>query len=434
MLGVINTLLLWSTASEILLRVLRIISWIFLAKFLGPSEFGIFSYFFAATGAMFSTVDLGFNQAIQHKIFSKNSDKDILNYCICKAVLNSTGIVIFSSYCFFQNYSITKLLTAICLMLVLMTLDSYGIISAYLRSQQKFAADFIIKSIWALCSSASLCGAAFITTKADKTALIYFTCSLILVPLSSYTLKNVKRPNIKTVLVLFKNIKETSMQFWFVGVFTTLFLNIDIFIANKYTDTSSLGLYAAAQKIIYVAQLPAAIASQVILQAFAADIYRKKHEWVKKLYYISGILCTLSLLFSAIFLFYSPFIVNICFNENYSVSALCLKQMAYGLIGLFFYPMFSTLLILLNEFKLYIFISTLLIGCIYMIMLKSVLSHGIVGVATAQSLANIILAVCYGAAIIFAISKQKLKSSLLCIIDPGKSSESLLKNCILKNK
>lgn len=420
MLSIVNKLLLWSTASEILSRILRIISWIFLAKYLGPSEFGIFSYLFAATGALISTVDLGVNQAIQLKIFSKNSDKDILNYCICKAVLNSLGVAIFSLYCISQNYAISKLLTAICLMLVLMTLDSYGIVSAYLRSQKKFAADFLIKSIWTFCSSATLCAAAFITTKAYKTAFLYFICSLILVPFSSYTLKNVKRPNMNAIIDLFKNIKETSMQFWCVGIFTTVFANIDIFVAAKYTDNSSLGLYAAAQKIIFVAQLPAAIASQVIVQAFAADIYRKNYEWVKKLYYISGILCLLSFLFSAIFLFCSPRIVSICFNENYSVSALCLKQMAYGLIGLFFYPMLSTLLIILNEFKLYIFISLLLIVCIYILMLHNVLTRGIVGIASSHSLANIILAVFYGAAIIFAINKQKTKSIILCTIGTRK--------------
>lgn len=388
----------WLFVGEISMRFLKLILFIYAARKLGTSEWGVFSYALALLSTFEIFSDIGVNSVILRETARKadNAREYISTSFFLKLGLSFiSSIALFSLIFFIKNGDAVKILIPITA--IMLFFDSMGEFGYSLnRAFEKMELEAFTKIISTILLV--VLGFVFISDhpKAISLSYAYVISGILEVIIMYYIL----RPHLKNILTIFnkKLIPYIFKEAWpiaTVSAIGTIMANIDMVLLGWFTNSYNIGLYSAAQKPVQIIYLVPTLLSTAIFPVFSRLALNDKDKIknvIRKSFNISLIIALI--INVAVLLIGGP-IFKLAFGQQYIEAIPLFKIMALAIITGAPGIIISNALFALGEQKKLIqFISvTLVIDIILCLLL--IPRYGIYGaaisVAMSQTIGNLFL-------------------------------------------
>jgi O-antigen/teichoic acid export membrane protein len=242
----------WLFAEKILGMVIGLFVGIWVARYLGPKKFGLFSYVIAFTSLFTPLAKLGFDGIVSRDIARNetNIDELLSSSALFKFVGSLVLLVIVSSYMYFFKDDLIYFYLGLILSMIYV-IKSLEVLEFYYRAKVKARYIALANSIGMIFAASAKIG--FILMGAG---LIFFALGNLLQALISvftlcYFFKN--QPN-KCTFAKAKISKGVSLikESWPMitsGIFALVYLNIDQVMIEDMLNSYELGQYSAAVRI-----------------------------------------------------------------------------------------------------------------------------------------------------------------------------------------
>lgn len=330
----------WLFAEKILRMVVGLFVGIWVARYLGPEQFGLLSYVLAFVGLFAPLGKLGFDGIVSRDIAKNESDIDeLISTSILFKFLGSLIIVaLTSAYMYFTKEQDIYFYLSIVLSMVFV-IKAYEVKEFYFRAKVKAKYISIANSIAIVASS--LLKVVFILS---GFSLIYFALANLFEAIVAMILLFVyfkKEPNsIRFAKIRFTRGIELVKESWpliFSGFFALVYLNIDQVMIEEMLGSYEVGQYSAAVRISAVWYfIPLTIGWSVQ----TAIVNAKKHS--EKQYYerLQMLFTLMALMAYALIVpvsYFSDEIIVLLFGEAYhlagSVLALHIIASLFVFVG-----------------------------------------------------------------------------------------------------
>ncbi|MBW2302065.1 MAG: flippase [Deltaproteobacteria bacterium] len=310
----------WLFAEKILGMVLGLFVGIWVARYLGPKKFGIFSYVIAFTSLLTPLAKLGFDGIVSRDIARNETDIDELlsSSALFKFVGSLVLLVIVSSYMYFFKDDLIYFYLGLILSMIYV-IKSFDVLEFYYRAKVKARYIALANSIGMIFAASAkivfiLMGAGLIFF-----ALGNLSQALISVFTLCYFFKN--QPN-KCTFAKAKISKGVSLvkESWpmiMSGFFALVYLNIDQVMIEDMLNSYELGQYSAAVRISSIWYfIPMTIGWSIQ----TAVVNARKQS--RKLYYerMQMLFTWMALMAYAVIIpiaYFSNDIINLLFGEAY---------------------------------------------------------------------------------------------------------------------
>ena len=284
-------------------KILSLIVGIFIAKFLGPHDFGNLSFATAFTAIIAAVGTLGLDSFIIREILDQPAKRDeILGTAfwmrlVVSIILVPSSVLI---YIFFRSLSEqqgTELTLVVTFCASALFFKTFNIIDSYFQSQVRSKFVVQVQNICLIISS--LVKINFVVLKLP---LVYFAFALVLdgFLLASGLVIIYHRENLKISNWRFNADRARSLlnQSWpliLSAVMVTLYMQIDILMLKYFAGSTEAGIYSAAARISEAWYfIPVAIVTSV----FPAIIHARKNDparYQKRLQNLYDLLVAISL-------------------------------------------------------------------------------------------------------------------------------------------
>lgn len=376
----------WVFSENILRLLLNFCVGVWLARYLGPQEFGVLSYIIALTSIFFGISKLGIDNVLVRNIVRNPEDKQnflgtafwlrflgsILSYALIAITVlyyeSSENVhklvLIFSCICFFQISEV---------------------IEYYYRSQ--------VRGKWiALCKITqiligSILKIYLIISNSDLIWIVasFVIDSFILAILYVGSFYFLKQPNfinffkLKTATLLLRS----SLPLVFSGIIITAYMRIDQIMLKILISESAVGVYAAAIRISQSLYFIPIVFASSILPAIISNKKSGPVVYERRFFLIYTLIAWIGIIFSVSLSIFSDIIISNLFGIDYTEASSVLKIQAYSLIFIYLGIITDKFLIAEDMTRL-IFLRSL-IGLILNILLNFILipELGIQGAAIA---------------------------------------------------
>lgn len=284
-------------------KVLSLVVAIFIAKFLGPRDFGDLSFAIAFTSIIAAVGTLGLDSFIIRELLNKPESRDeILGTSFSmrfwvSIILVPASILI---YLFFRNTTNTpgnELTLIITLCASALIFKAFNIIDYYFQSQVKSKNVVHVQNICLFISSLLK-----IILVLLKLPLVYFALALVLDGLMMaiglviiYHKQNLFMRNWSFSASRAKSLLDKSWPLILSAIMVTLYMQIDILMLKYFTGATEVGIYSAAAK---VSEAWYFIPIAIITSVFPAILNAKKSDpdrYKKRLQNLYDLLMVISL-------------------------------------------------------------------------------------------------------------------------------------------
>ncbi|MEI6316772.1 MAG: flippase [bacterium] len=262
----------WLFVSEVGMRVLKLFIFIYAARTLGVSEWGVFSYVLALIGIFATISDIGVNSILTREVAKKNEDgkQYISTSFFLKIILSLIACIAFSIFALFvKNTSEIKSLLPIAIIILLLdSIREFGF--SINRAFEKMETEAFTKLI----ATIVLVISGFIFISRSHTALSFidsylvgsiFGATIMYFSLRSHFLEITKNFNKN---YLFPILKE-AWPIAIISGFGIIMSNIDTVFLGIFRGNTEIGIYSAAQKILPIVYIIPALLSTALLPIFS---------------------------------------------------------------------------------------------------------------------------------------------------------------------
>lgn len=346
-----NTLFL--LVSYALEKVLIFFYFIFLARYLGPEEFGVYSFGISFIGIFFVFVDLGFSTVLIREA-AKNKDKAInylenaVTFKLIAAITTSLFVVLTINL---LGYPVLTR-SFVYLLIFWMFFESLGsTIYAFFRSQQNLryeAIGFFLNKLIMIAL-----GFVFIFLKLP---LVYFAVPLVLGGIFYFfhpaiIVKKFSRLKLKIDKKIIKFFFKIALPILFGGIFATVFISINTVLVSFLHSDLAAGLFSAAFRIpMALLFLPGALGAS-IFPVFSSLVQTNKEKlaviFEKVVFYM--IFISLPLMVGGFILSFQ--IIALIYGSEFIGSVIPFIFLISVIPFLFLDYLFSSLLTALNKQK-----------------------------------------------------------------------------------
>jgi len=328
----------WMFFGQMFSLVISFFIGVWLARYLGPENYGIISYAVAVVGMFTFIAYLGVHNILLRELVKFPEKKDELMGTSFFLLLIG-GLVafisVFSSVFLFETSSFIRAL--IILYATTFLWSAFGVINVFFQSTVQAKKN--VKAAMISAFVASILKVILILTKQGIIwlMLIFVLESFILFSLYIfYYLKSgFKISSWKVDYKLFKQILSGSILLALASAASYIFLRIDQVMIRNFLDETSVGLYAAAIKLVEIWYfIPGIICSSLfpaIMNAKKIDEKRYKNR-LKNLYLLLGGLAVVIAIPISIL---APWIIKFLFGSAYINSVGILKIYAWSGVGFF---------------------------------------------------------------------------------------------------
>lgn len=284
----------WLMVSQILTSVFAFVWTILTARYLGPSDYGVFG-----TAVSFSTI---FGVFATFGIFTylvraistdfENEDKYINNTLSLKIFLAIFYLIIVFLAAFFLGWN--RYVIGFCMLFAFeYIIKSYHDVffssfQAHEKIKYQAITNIIINSltlifiVLVIVTDFGLLGIAFAYILANFVALIYAVFAIR---------KHIIKPRLSFDFEFYKMLIKAGIPFALTGLFYTIYYSIDIVMITQFATTYDTGLYNSAYKLISVLALFYSIYSAVIFPVMSKLFKDEKDllqlSFVKSIKYLS---------------------------------------------------------------------------------------------------------------------------------------------------
>lgn len=257
----------WLTLSQVGGRIIRAAAIIYVARLLGTSEYGVFSYALGLAGFFTLFADIGINSVLTRNAAQKPSDARAYfatAFWMKVILLTLTALaVIFIAPHFSHIKEATAIMPLVALIVVFDNLRDFW--NAYFRSQEKMEREAFITLLTNI-SIAVFCIGILFYSKTAYAITYAYVGSVLVGSLAGFMLL---REEFVKIVANFKMeyAKEILNAAWataIIGLLGSFMLSLDVVMLGWLTNATAIGLYSAAQRIIQVLyMIPTVIASSI---------------------------------------------------------------------------------------------------------------------------------------------------------------------------
>jgi O-antigen/teichoic acid export membrane protein len=313
----------WLFAEKILRMVVGLFVGIWVARYLGPEQFGMLSYVGAFVGLFAPLGKLGFDGIVSRDIAKDESDLDeLISTTILFKFIGSLLIVLLvSSYMYFTKEQDIYFYLAIVLSFVFVV-KSYEIMEFYFRAKVKAKYISIANSIAIVLSS--LLKVIFILS---KFSLIYFALANLVEAMIAIFLLYIyfkKEPNsISFVKINFTRGIELIKESWpliFSGFFALIYLNIDQVMIQEMLGSYNVGQYSAAVRISSVWYFIPLTISWSVQTAIVNAKKNSEKQYYERLQMMFTLMVLMAYTLIIPISYFSDEIIDLLFGEAYAMA------------------------------------------------------------------------------------------------------------------
>jgi O-antigen/teichoic acid export membrane protein len=377
-----------NTTWVLLEKTLRIIVGLFVGvwvvRYLGPEEFGVFSYVNSLVFFFIIISSLGLDGVLVRELVKDESKRDLLVGSAFFLKFFASIIILFLVFFLINFIDIEEKTEKLTLIITFSTIfQSFNVIDFYFQS--KILSKFVVYSNVISLLLSSIVKITLILTNCDVIAFAYvvlFDSFILALGFIYFYTKNSKS------ILKWKFNKEYSIKllgyswpFILSGILIAVYMKVDQLMLKMMLGDKAVGIYAAGVRLSEVWYfIPVAIVSSL----FPAIVNAKMNSaklYSKRLQSLYDLMSLLSIVIALCFTFLSNWIVNIFYGSVYAEAATILVIHIWS--GVFVFLGVASEKWLLNENFQKIYSINTLIGSLLNILLNYILIKqiGILGAA-----------------------------------------------------
>lgn len=265
----------WLTVSQVGGRTIRALAIIYVARFVGAAEYGLFSYALGLAGFFTLFADIGINSILTRNVAQRPSEARAYfatAFWMKAALLVLTALaIVFLAPSFSKIEGAAALMPLVALIVAFDNLRDFW--SAYFRSQEKMEREAFVTLITNI-SIALFCVGILAYSRSALSITYAYVGSVFVGALAGVVLL---KEEFIAIISHFKKeyVKEIMAAAWataIIGLLGSFMLSLDTVILGWLTNATAIGLYAAAQRIIQVLYLVPAVVASAIFPALARAV------------------------------------------------------------------------------------------------------------------------------------------------------------------
>lgn len=378
-------------------KVLRLISGIFvgiwIARYLGPKDFGLFNYVQSFVGVFAILANLGLDTIlVRELVLQKHSQNEVLSTAFLLKLFGSFLLILLLIFILYYtneskyNVFLVLVIASATIFQAFTVIDHYFqsiVASKYIVYANVFS--LIISNtikIILLVNKASLLSFSFVVLYESFFVAVFYTYFLIK-----------KSKDLRIKLTFKKQIAyyllNDSWPVILSGIVISIYMRVDQVIIKQLLNTSAVGQYAAAVRLSEAWYFIPMVISTSLYPALINAKKNSKAIYLDRLQKLYDLMTWMAIIVAIPMTFFSDWIVQILYGSDYSESGSVLKVHIWTGVFVFIGLAFSSFLTVENLTKKS-FYRTLL-GAIVNIALNYIFipKYGIIGSAYATLIAQI---------------------------------------------
>jgi O-antigen/teichoic acid export membrane protein len=328
----------WLFGEKILRMIVGLFVGIWVARYLGPEQFGLFSYAQSFVGLFTVLITLGLDAIVVKELMNKNKDEGTLlgTTFFLKLIgfLFMVGFITISIQFTNNNYTDNLLIIIISLSVIF---QSFNVIDFYFQS--KVLSKYVVISNTLSLFISSIIKIVLILNNAP---LVYFaivvsvdTFILAVGLIYFYKKQNLGFSTWRFNLEKAKYLLNQSWPMILAGIAISLYMKIDQVMIANILGNESVGIYAVAVKF---SEMWLFITVAITNSLFPAIINAKKISeelYLNRIENLYRLLVSISLLISIFIYIFAEYIVLYTYGEQYKDSIVLLQLYVWSIIFVF---------------------------------------------------------------------------------------------------
>lgn len=307
-------------------RAIRAIAIIYVARLLGTSEYGVFSYAIGLAGFFTLFADIGINSVLTRNAAQRPGDARAYfatAFWMKVVLLVLTALaVIFVAPHFSNIVEATALMPLVALIVIFDNLRDF--LGAYFRSQEKMEREAFVTMLTNIAIAVFCVGILFYSRTAFAITYAYVG-GVVVGAIAGFVLL---REEFVKIIANFKMeyAKEILNAAWataLIGLLGSFMLSLDVVMLGWLTNATAIGLYSAAQRIIQVLyMIPTIIASAIFTALARAVALQDKATQQNLMEKSMHILFSVAMPITVGGIILGPQIINLVFGSAYLPATL----------------------------------------------------------------------------------------------------------------
>ena len=329
---------------------------IWLAKYLGPAQFGTLNYCISFVGLFMPIAMLGLDAVVVKKIVN---EKDNIN----KILGTSFIMKLFGAFLAFVLITLSATLftsntekESLIILIITLSLffQSFNVIDFFYQSEVK-SKYTVYSSLFSLIISSAL-KIIFIYKELD---LIYFVFIILLdsILLTAGLLIYYRKRNFTIFswrwnVKISKDLLSESWPLILSGISFVIYNSVDKIMLRNILSDQAVGIYSAASRLVVVWQfLPGLIVTSFLPSLITAYNTNSK-TFMKRLKYLSSFLLWFSIVLALIYSLFSEFIMDITFGEKYIKASQLIVYLIWSNVLIFFNSVWNRWMLIKNNTRI----------------------------------------------------------------------------------
>lgn len=355
---------------------------IFIARYLGATGFGKYSFAFAFISLFAIFTDLGLNTLTIREVSRDKSKagKYLGNILIIKLFL----VVIF----FILIFVVIKILNypkdttlAVYIIGLSVILNSFAqTFRSIFRAYEKMEYEALLNILNVIITTSLGISVLYLNYGLIELVSIFFIVSLLNLVLSSFLIiKKFIKPEIEMDFNFWRKILRNALPFAITGIFVIIYFKIDIVMLSVIEGDDAVGWYSAAYKMIEsLLFIPSVF--MISLYPVLSHLYTSSHKNLKKSYYRG---------FKYLFILGLPIAIGttilakefiyLIYTQNFVNSIDVLKILIWACLFIFLSHITSTVLISINRQNINMYLASIMVVLNISLNLLLIPKYGLLG-------------------------------------------------------
>ncbi len=383
----------WLAVAQGVSRIFTLFLVIYVARVLGASDYGKFTFAIAFVYLLSVFSDLGISPIVTREFAKeREAEKDFLAIFTLKIflVIGTIALTIVGSFFITSNQSIRRLIWILAFYNSIA--NFFEIIYAFLRARQRMEFEAIIKIIQAVLITTIGLSVIFFIPSVFNLGCGYLLANLILlIPILLFFHLKIEKLSLRLDVSIWKKFLSMSWPLALMVVFSTIYGQTDSIMMGYFGQITQNGWYNAAFKIIGVVLIPATLISQSFYPALSVSFKKSKQDFQKIWNYFMGSLIVIAVPMVIGGILLASKIINFLYDKRYAPSALAFQILVIMAGVMFIYYPLSQVLVVSNQQKKSFW--AIFLGAIINIILNLILipKFSLYGAAIATLATNLII-------------------------------------------
>ena len=313
---------------------------LWLARYLGPAEYGVYNYVISLTTIVITVATFGTTEIIVKKIIdsSEGSFESLKSGFNLRLILSFLLFIVLGFYAilFEENVEVKKY---ILISSFAIFFQPFEVVDSFFRAKVQAHKSSIGRMSQLIFSSIAKILLIVYQSPLYLFYLVFVFDSILysVIIMSSYFKNNHNFFKLKSSFNTMKEIAHESFPLMVIAVTSLMLARFDLVLIGKLLDQTQVGLYSAASKTIEIGTLFAVLIS---LSLYPAILNSKKSDhqlYLKRMAMLNRLLVGGGVLLALFVFFFSDFVIQLLFGNKFDSSSEILQILSWNIVFISFY-------------------------------------------------------------------------------------------------